>query len=87
MGRADERTFRVPLEQLQFKRNPPAGMNPYVIMGLVPLLKGSTEDHEPILVRQDGDHWLVLDGRHRFVASLIAGRPDVLAVEEQPEGV
>lgn len=84
-------TFRVRIENLRFGPNVTAGMNVYVIMGLVPLLKGSTEDHEPITVRPlpDGS-WRLIDGRHRFVASIIAGRPDVLAAldpehEEAPD--
>lgn len=76
-------TFRVGLHRLHFRENVPAGMNPFVIMGLVPLLKGSTEDHDPVLVRPAAccafGCWEIADGRHRVVASLIAGRPDVLA--------
>jgi hypothetical protein len=79
-------SFRVRIEDLRFGPNVTAGMNVYVLMGLVPLLKSSTEDHEPITVRPllDGSFRLI-DGRHRVVASIVAGRPDVLAELERPE--
>jgi ParB-like nuclease domain len=79
-------TFRVRIEDLRVGPNVAAGANPYVIMGLVPLLKGSTQDHEPITVRPlpDGT-FRVIDGRHRFIASIIAGRPDVLATLDTQE--
>lgn len=77
-------TFRIRVERLRVKPNIPAGMDPCVLLGMVPPLRGSHFDHEPILVRWEPTSytWLILDGRHRFVAALIAGRPDILAVED-----
>lgn len=81
--------FRAPVERLHFKPNVPAGMNPFVLMGMVPLLKGSTEDHDPIEVAPSeccsSGCWVVHDGRHRWIASVIAGRPDVLSVVISPD--
>jgi hypothetical protein len=77
--------FRVPVERLHLLPNIPAGMCPSTLLGLVPLLRKTGEDHPPILVREDGDGWQILDGRHRFFASVIAGRPDVLAEVEHAE--
>jgi hypothetical protein len=77
-------TFRAPIDRLRFKDPIPAGMNPYTLLGLVPLLKGSNEDYDPIEVDRPCptcDTATVLDGRHRWIASVIAGRPDVLAIE------
>lgn len=78
-------TFRVPVTNLRFKDPIPAGMDPYVLMALVPLLRKTNEDHPAILVSPPcptcGDR-IVLDGRHRWIASVIAGRADVLAEEE-----
>jgi hypothetical protein len=80
-------SFRWPVDRLRFKDPIPAGMNPYVLRGLVPLLRGSNEDHDAISVGEPcpacgtAD---VLDGRHRWIASVIAGRPDVLANAEDP---
>lgn len=74
--------WHVPLDQLLVKEPVPAGMNLAVIQSLVPLYRGTTEDTTPIAVRRDPHGWRVMDGRHRFIASLIAGRASVLAVEE-----
>lgn len=80
-------TIRVPVELLRFKVPIAAGMNPYTLMGMVPLLRGSAEDHDPILVTTacpDCGTRTVLDGRHRWIAAVIAGRHDILALEETP---
>lgn len=74
-------SFRVPVSHLRLKPNVPAGMDPCILLGLVPLMRKTAEDHDPILVRPDGDLWEIQDGRHRFMAAVIAGRPDVLAEE------
>lgn len=78
-------TFRVPVDRLRFKAPIAAGMNPFTLMGLVPLLRNTSMDHDPILVSPAcptcGDR-IVLDGRHRWVASVMAGRADVLAQED-----
>jgi hypothetical protein len=72
-------TFRIRLEHLRFPANIPAGMNPLVLMSLVYKLRSSSDDPEPIEVYRELDNtWRVHDGRHRAVAALIAGRPDVL---------
>ena len=75
-------TWHVPLEALLVKQPVPAGMNLDVIRSLVPLYRGTTEDTTPIVVRREAAGWRVMDGRHRFIASLIAGRASVLATEE-----
>lgn len=44
-------------------------------------LRATTEDLEPITVEPLGDGtYQITDGRHRAIAALIAGRPDVLAI-------
>jgi hypothetical protein len=61
-------------------RNVTAGLNPLVVMSLAYLYRSTTCDTDPILVRREGrGRYRICDGRHRFVASLIAGRGDVLA--------
>jgi ParB-like chromosome segregation protein Spo0J len=76
--------IRIPLHHLRLKQNIPAGMNPMRVMAIADALRNCGQEiWDPILVRSVGpDDWLVLDGRHRFVASYIAGMPDILAVEE-----
>jgi hypothetical protein len=72
-------TFRPRVEELCYLPNVVAGMNPLVLMSLTYMLRGTSNDPEPIRVYRDGDMWRVHDGRHRSMAAQIAGRPDVLA--------
>jgi hypothetical protein len=71
--------IRIPIERLHLKKPVTAGMDPCVLLGLVPKLRKTTEDWDPILVREHVGGWEIQDGRHRFFASVIAGRPDILA--------
>jgi hypothetical protein len=46
------------------------------------LLRTSCDDPlPPIEVKRVGDCWQIVDGRHRVVAGMIAGRCDILAAE------
>jgi ParB-like chromosome segregation protein Spo0J len=58
-------------------------MNSLVIMSLAYMYRTGEGHAPPILVRKEGAHYRILDGRHRFMASLIAGRRRVLAVVEE----
>lgn len=60
----------------------PAGLNPFVLFSLAYVYRSTPQDVDPIVVKREGDNYRILDGRHRSVASMIAGRPDVLAVIE-----
>jgi hypothetical protein len=72
-------TFRVRVEDLRLGPNPPAGMNPLVLMSLTYHLTATTEDPDPAEVTPEPDgSWRIYDGRHRAIAAVIAGRPDVL---------
>jgi hypothetical protein len=74
---------RVPISRLVLKDNIPAGASVYVLASLVLLYRHTTDDAPPVEVRDLGNgFWRVLDGRHRFLASVIAGRPDLLAEPE-----
>jgi hypothetical protein len=71
---------RVPLDRLLLKPNIPAGANILVVASLAHMYRSPTDDAPPVEVCDLGNgYWLVLDGRHRFLASVIAGRPDLLA--------
>jgi uncharacterized ParB-like nuclease family protein len=73
------------LDQLLFLRNCPAGMDWAVIGRFVcELRKGAAPVDPPIRVyREDGTtFYRVADGRHRTVASMMAGRDVILAVIE-----
>jgi ParB-like nuclease domain len=75
--------MRVPLDRLLLKPNVSAGASILVISSLVLLYRNSSEDTEPALIREAGDGlYRVLDGRHRFMASVIAGRGDLLCTIE-----
>jgi hypothetical protein len=83
---SDPQAFQAPVEKLRFKVPIAAGMNAFTLMGMVPLLRNTSQDHDPILVGpacSDCGDRVVLDGRHRWIASVIAGRATVLAVEER----
>lgn len=77
--------FHVPIRQILFRDPVAAGMDPYVLMALTKMFRCSNEDVEPILVRVTGDYYTLLDGRHRTVASMMAGRKTVLAEIEEDE--
>ena len=84
----DGEPFRIPLELLRVKQPVSAGMNIFTQASLVPLLRNTTLDHDPILVDAQCPTckvWRVQDGRHRFVASVMAGRRDILSLRD-PDG-
>lgn len=72
--------MKIRLDELLVGPNPPAGMNPLVLMHFAYLLRATTEDLQPIEVTQSNGYYRIHDGRHRYVASLIAGRPTVEGV-------
>ena len=76
-----QNTFRVRIEDLLLPPNLPAGMDVLTLFSLAALLHKTTEDPEPVSVQREQSHWRITDGRHRAIAALIAGRPDVLAQE------
>jgi ParB-like chromosome segregation protein Spo0J len=78
--------MRLPVSSLVMKDNVPAGCNPLVLMSLAYTLRSSGDDPAPVSVRPiDGTGlYRVIDGRHRFMAAVVAGRPDVLCeIEEE----
>lgn len=77
--------IHVPINRLRFKDPITAGMNPYALLGMVPLLRNTAQDHSPILVGEPCGACgtaTVLDGRHRWIANVMAGRVHVLAEPE-----
>jgi hypothetical protein len=74
---------RVPISRLVLKDNVPAGANLLIIASLAYMYRSTTDDAPPAEVRYlTSGYWLVLDGRHRYLASVIAGRPDLLCEAE-----
>jgi hypothetical protein len=83
--------FRVRVEHLALLANSTAGCDPFTVMAHAHRMRWSPSwDPAPVLVNRETvpgvnpPLWRVLDGRHRFLAAVIAGRPDVLCVEEAP---
>ena len=42
-------TFRIRIEDIRVLKPVPCGMDPYVLLGLVTLMRTTTEDHPPVL--------------------------------------
>lgn len=78
----DAPTRRIRLERLLLVKPVSAGLNPYVIMSLAYMYRSSNDDAPPIRVTREGRYYRVSDGRHRVIASIMAGRRRVLAVVE-----
>ena len=79
----DGAEFRVPLHLLRFLPPVTAGLNPYTLMALIPQLRNTVQDHSPILVTpacKGCGTRTILDGRHRTIASIAAGRQEILAI-------
>jgi hypothetical protein len=74
-------TFRITLGRVRFAdKQVTSGLNLLRLTSMWEQMLYTTEDLEPILVRQrpDGDYDLI-DGRHRWTSCLGAGRQDILA--------
>lgn len=85
---ASTEQFRVPLRLLRFKDPVPAGLDAYVLLGMIPQLRNTTDDCVPILVDAccpTCGVWRVQNGRHRVIASIAAGRTDILAIEDEAD--
>lgn len=81
MTASQPRRFRI--DRLLLLPNIPSGMNVLVLMSLVYMYRSTDHDAEPITVVDLGNGFFrVKDGRHRFLASVIAGRRRVLGVVE-----
>jgi hypothetical protein len=73
----------LPVNRLLFPEPVAAGMNPYVLMDLAYMYRSTNEHDKPIKVRDERNgYYSIIDGRHRVVASMMAGRKTVLAKVE-----
>jgi hypothetical protein len=72
--------IRVRFDEVMFGANPPAGMNPLVLMSMTYAYRSGTgEPFPPAEVTRASGGYRIHDGRHRAVAAMIAGRPDFQA--------
>jgi hypothetical protein len=78
-----EPAFRIPLERLRLPPPIPAGFSPLRLYAIADALRNHGGDvREPAQVRRlDGGDWLVVEGRHRYLASWIAGCSHLLCRE------
>lgn len=74
------------LDRLLYPEPVTAGLNPFVLMSLAYHYRAGNEHVEPIRVTCEGQFWRISDGRHRAMASMIAGRKTVLAFIEREAG-
>jgi hypothetical protein len=73
----------IPINRLIFPEPVSAGMNPYVLMAMAYEYRATNEHRKPIKVRDERNgYYSLVDGRHRVVASMMAGRKTVLAKVE-----
>lgn len=91
---SDLATFMVPVSHVLLPPGIPAGMNLLKLAALAYASRTGAPDPDPITVRVlDGAArgnkrvFTLTDGRHRFLAAVIAGRESVLAVEESSPGL
>jgi hypothetical protein len=72
-------TFRVPLEDIRFPEPVAAGMNYLTLGSLAHMMRATNEDPPPVVVTKEpnGGGFRIVDGRHRVVAAMIAGRKDI----------
>ena len=74
----------LPLHWLRPPPNIPAGMNPLVLMSLAYALRNSHHPVDPpIKVQRLGvEDYRITDGKHRWMASIVAGRTHIAATED-----
>jgi hypothetical protein len=74
-------TSRWPIDRIRYKDGYiTAGLDPYVLLGMVPILRKTSQDLPPIKLRPPCPACGTAeetDGRHRWTAYVMAGRPDV----------
>jgi hypothetical protein len=75
MKRASTEPFQLPVHEIRPPEPIPAGMSVLVICAVAEKLRNSHEPITPVEVRRAGDGWLLVEGRHRWLAHWIAGRP------------
>ncbi len=75
----NRRMERVRIDKLLFKEPVTAGLNLGRICIFAEIMRTSNEDPGAVLLRPEGEYFRIMDGRHRVVAAMMAGRKDVLA--------
>lgn len=69
-----------PIASILFPTPVSAGMNPYILMSLAYMYRATNEHAKPVELTVEGGYYRLKDGRHRVVASMMAGRKTILGV-------
>ncbi len=73
--------FLLPVHEIRLAPVLPCGLAPLTLYAIACTLRNTHELVEPVQVERRGNEWHLVDGRHRYVASIIAGRSDIRCVE------
>jgi hypothetical protein len=76
-----DQPFLLPVHELRPPEPIPAGMSVLVMCAVAERLRNSHEPITPVQVRKVDGEWLLVEGRHRWLAHWIAGRPLIRCVE------
>jgi hypothetical protein len=76
-----DQPFLLPVHELRPPEPIPAGMSVLVMCAVAERLRNTHEQITPVQVRKVDGEWLLVEGRHRWLAHWIAGRPLIRCVE------
>jgi hypothetical protein len=76
-----EQPFLLPVHELHPPEPIPAGMSVLVMCAVAERLRNTHDPITPVEVRKVDGGWLLVEGRHRWLAHWIAGRPLIRCVE------
>lgn len=69
--------MHIRLEQILLPPNVPAGINLLLLAHLAYTLRSTNTNTPPITIQAEGNYWRIVDGRHRYLAHIIAGRQHI----------
>lgn len=73
--------FWLPVHEIRMRPVLPCGMSYLLVGALAYTLRTTHDPVTPVEVRQEGGGWVLVEGRHRWVAHLVAGRDQIQCVE------
>lgn len=76
--------FLLPVHEIRLAPVLPCGLAPLTLYAIAATLRNTHDPVDPVEVEQRGGQWHLVDGRHRLIASVIAGRADIRCVEADP---
>jgi hypothetical protein len=76
-----DQPFLLPVHELHPQEPIPAGMSVLVMCAVAEKLRNTHDPITPVEVRKVDGEWQLVEGRHRWLAHWIAGRPLIRCVE------